>query len=88
MKIDSAADRLGADMARSGIARREKTRWHAKHDHRVRPKLSEDQDRLKAMSPAMAEQARKDANKARYMAQWERDCAAEVAARRRARGEE
>lgn len=84
----SKAEELAQDMARSGVARKEKARWNAKQAHRVRPKVPAEQARLQVMTPGMAEQARREANKARFVADWERQCREEAAAHRRARGEE
>lgn len=81
-------DDLAAEMARSRIVRAEKSRWNAKQAHRVRAVVPAEQARLAVMTPQMAEEARRAAIKARFMADWERQCAEEAAAYRRARGVE
>lgn len=81
----SRADDLGRDVARSGMVRREKTKWTVRYSMRVRPRLSEDQRRLALLTPEMAEEARRQALKAKFMSDWERQCAEETAGYRASR---
>lgn len=82
----SRVDSLASDMARSSVVRKSKTKWNQKNAQRVRFKLAPGQERLAVMSPAQKEEARRQANKARFMADVERQYAEEAAAYRRARG--